>query len=57
MTADAWMVVFGGNRQHSCVFNDVARAEQMAASLHGVLVPLVVPDEYRHLLPQAQPIK
>lgn len=37
----AWLILYGDQRQHRCVLLDRAKAEQMAAQLHGVLVPLV----------------
>jgi hypothetical protein len=44
----AWLILYG--QGHRCVVLDRARAEQTAAQLHGVLVPLVVPDEHAALL-------
>jgi hypothetical protein len=40
--AVAWMVV--GSLGRRAVFIDLARAEQQAVALHGVLVPLVPRD-------------
>lgn len=47
---DAYMILFGERREHRCLVLDRAIADQRAASLHGVKVPLVVPDEFRQLL-------
>lgn len=37
----AWLIVYGERREHRCLVLERARAEQTAAQLHGVLVPLV----------------
>lgn len=47
---DAYLILFGERREHRCLVLDRAAADLRAASLHGVKVPLVVPDEFRHLL-------
>lgn len=47
---DAYMILFGERRQFRCLVLERATADQRAASLHGIKVPLVVPEEFRHLL-------
>lgn len=50
---DAYLILFGERRERRCLVLDRATADLRAASLHGVKVPLVVPDEFKHLLAPA----
>jgi len=50
---DAYLILYGDRRERRCLVLDRATADQRAASLHGVKVPLVVPDEFKHLLAPA----
>jgi len=47
---DAYMIMYGERHEYRCLVLDRAAADQRAASPHGVKVPLVVPEEFRHLL-------
>ncbi len=40
MTPAAWMVLYGEQQQFKALFCEQARAEQFAATHHGVVVPL-----------------
>ena len=47
---DAFLILFGERRERRCLVMDRATADLRVASLHGIKVPLVVPEEFRHLL-------
>lgn len=40
MTPAAWMVVYGEQSQYKALFVEQARAEQFAATHHGIVRPL-----------------
>lgn len=40
MTPAAWMVLFGDQQQFKALFVEQARAEQFAATHHGIVRPL-----------------
>ncbi len=40
MTPAAWMVLFGDQQQFKALFVEQARAEQFAATHHGIVSPL-----------------